>query len=357
MTSTSPFPRRHLVAAAFALCGLALLAAPAAARAQDARIRDLVVEDGSVPVRLMGYGLVVGLPGTGDRPGGGRGSVHTVQSVANLLRRFDVNVPTELLATRNVAAVLVTAELSPFLRPGGRFDVQVASVGDARSLRGGVLYMTPLVSEAGEAAVASAQGALRFGQQRARWGDAESSALAAGAGVLEGDLPRAAGADKAGSRLLLRRPDRVMATRIAEAVNGALGKGVASVEDPGAVALTLAADAEARTTQLAKIAELTLHSARPAMLVLDARDGTVVAGGGLTVGEATVTHGIFTLVVGGAPAAPTDSTSMAVQVRDGASVQQVTAALAAFHLSGDEIGAFLHALADVGALTAEITVR
>ena len=112
-------------------------------------IRDLVIDDQGIAVRLVGYGLVTGLSGTGDVAYSGRNSQHTVQSVANVLRRFDIIVPAELLRTRNVAAVLVTAEVSPYLRPGGRFEVQVSSVGDSRSLRGGVLWMTPLVTEAG----------------------------------------------------------------------------------------------------------------------------------------------------------------------------------------------------------------
>src|SRR4051794_7681204 len=102
-------------------------------RAQTA-VRDLVIEDQSVPVRLMGYGLVVGLDNTGDNGYGGRSSQQTVQSVVNLLKRFDVSVPPEVLRTRNVAAVLVTAEVSPYLRAGGKFEIHVSSVGDARSL-------------------------------------------------------------------------------------------------------------------------------------------------------------------------------------------------------------------------------
>jgi flagellar P-ring protein precursor FlgI len=116
---------------------------PAALQAQGVPIHDLIIDNQAVPVRLVGYGLVTGLTGTGDQTTSGRNSAHTVQSIANLLRRFDVSVPPELMKTRNVAAVLVTAEVSPYLRAGGRFEVQVASVGDARSLRGGILWMTP----------------------------------------------------------------------------------------------------------------------------------------------------------------------------------------------------------------------
>jgi flagellar P-ring protein precursor FlgI len=121
------------------------------------RVRDLTIEDKAIPVRLMGYGLVIGLDGTGDRSGGGKSGGMTVNSVVNLLRRFGIQLPVEALKMKNVAAVLVTAEVSPYLRPGGKFEIHVSSVGDARSLRGGVLWMTPLLSDIGSEPVASAQ--------------------------------------------------------------------------------------------------------------------------------------------------------------------------------------------------------
>src|SRR6185312_12938270 len=124
------------------------------------RVRDLTIGDNNVPVRLMGYGLVVGLDGSGDRASGGKQGGMTVNSIVNLLRRFGVQLPVEALKIRNVAAVLVTAEISPYLRPGGRFEIHVSSVGDARSLRGGVLWMTPLLTDVGGDQMASAQGPL-----------------------------------------------------------------------------------------------------------------------------------------------------------------------------------------------------
>ena len=106
------------------------------------------------------------LNGTGDRVSGTTGSGETVQSIVNLLRRFDISVPARLLRTRNVAAVLVTSEVSTYLRPGGRFEVAVSSLGDARSLRGGVLWMTPLVADAGGQPLAGAQGPIVISSRR-----------------------------------------------------------------------------------------------------------------------------------------------------------------------------------------------
>ena len=118
--------------------GTLMLLARATVGAQDMiHVRDLTIEDKAIPVRLMGYGLVIGLDGTGDKSSGGKSGGMTVNSVMNLLKRFGIQLPIEAMKTRNVAAVLVTAEISPYLRPGGRFEVHVSSVGDARSLRGG----------------------------------------------------------------------------------------------------------------------------------------------------------------------------------------------------------------------------
>jgi len=335
-----------------ALLALALLGGAGRAEAQDARIRDLTLGDATVPVRLVGYGIVVGLDGTGDRGMGSRGAGHTVQSVANLLRRFDVEVPAEVLRTRNVAAVLVTAEISPYLRPGARFPIHVSSVGDARSLRGGVLWMTPLVAEAGGVPVATAQGALMISDGGTARGSyaVETTARAPEAGLLEGDIPRPAFASQ--SRLVLREPDLGTAARIAAAVNQELGDGSARVEDPGAVALALQGNDD-RATVLARIGDLRVRPDRPNRLVIDGRDGTVVAGGDMQVGAATVSHGAVTLTVG----EETGGSPGGVMVPAGTSVQAVAAALHAVQTPPGEIAGIFESLRAVGAISAEVVIR
>ena len=348
-----------------ALTTLALLAClTSVGRAQ--RIRDLT-NDETLPVRLVGYGLVVGLDGTGDRGSGGRASGQTVQSVANLLRRFDIDVPPELLRTRNVAAVLVTAEASPYLRPGGRFEVHVSSVGDAQSLRGGVLWMTPLVSDVGGQPLATAQGNLLISEggatvQMARHlRTVETTARIPTGGLVEADLPRPAFA--ASSRLLLKEPNLGTATRIAAAVDSALGAGTATVEDPGSVLLAVKDTGTARAVALARIRDLPVSAERVARVVIDGRDGTVVAGGDLTVGEAVVSHGAITLTIGGpagaaGPAGPAGAASAnAIRIPVGTSVQQVAAALHAVQSAPSEIAAIFAALREVGAIAAEVVVR
>lgn len=342
--------RRALLCATLA----ALVLAPHVAAAQDVRVRDLTLTEQSVPVRLMGYGLVVGLDGSGDRAGGGRTASHTVQSVANLLRRFDVEVPAEAMRTRNVAAVLVTAELSPYLRSGGRFDIHVSSVGDARSLRGGVLWMTPLVPDVGGDPVAAAQGPLLLSEGGATRGAyvVETTARVPAGGVLEMDLPRPAFASA--SRLLLRTPDLGAAVRIAEAINAQIGGGTASVEDPGSIALTLPAGGD-RPATLNRIGELRVQPDRTPRLVIDSRDGTIVGGGDLVVGEATVSHGAITLSIGAGAGGGADPGN--VQLPPGTPVQQVAAALYAVRTPPGEIAAIFEALREVGAISAEVVVR
>jgi flagellar P-ring protein precursor FlgI len=356
--------------AAFVALELALLAVPAVVGAQgaaapqpgDVRIRDLTTAEGATPIRLMGYGLVVGLDGTGDRAIGGQSAGQTVQSVVNLLRRFDIEVPPDLMRMRNVAAVLVTAEVSPYLRSGGRFEIHVSSMGDARSLRGGVLYMTPLVAEPGGPAMATAQGSLLVSEggsaQAVRYAPTiETTARIPQGGLLEQELPRAAFAQS--NRLLLREPDIGTASRIAAAINQAIAARTATVEDPGSVLLTLADSAD-RAVTMTRIRELAVRPERAPRVVIDGRDGTVVAGGDVTVGAAVVSHGAVTLAIGEdggtAPAAAAGAPA-AVRVAAGTSVQRVASALHAVQTPPQEIAAIFAALRDVGALTADVVIR
>ncbi len=336
---------------------LSTIALPDRALAQEIRISDLTIQESAVPVRLMGYGLVVGLDGTGDRPAGGSSGGQTVQSVANLLRRFDVDVPNEVLRTRNVAAVLVTAEVSPYLRAGGRFEVHVSSLGDARSVRGGVLWMTPLMTDVGGDPVATAQGSLMVSDGGAARGSytIETTARIPSGGLLEGSLPRPEFASA--SRLLLREPDLGTAMRVVTAVNAALGDGTAAIEDPGSIALNLAEDPMQRATTLTEINELRISPLRASRIVIDGRDGTVVAGGDLAVGDAVVSHGLVTLAIGGGTDPAGAAGAGDLRVPAGTSAQQIAAALHSFETPPTEIAAIFEALREIGALSAEVVVR
>jgi len=343
------------------LCSLLLAALAGQAAQAEERIKDLAVVSGVRSNQLVGYGLVVGLDGTGDRVIGGFSSGHTVRSVANLLRRFDVEVPEQLLRTRNVAAVLVTAEVSPYLRPGGRFELHVSSVGDAGSLRGGVLWMTPLQAGPSAPPVATAQGSLLLSETSDGFRNdlyaVETTARIPDGGILEAPLATPDFAQT--SILYLRSPNLSTATRIAEAINAEMGDGTAQVTDPGAVNLELAGAAGAsHASTLAQIGQISVSPQRSARVIIDGRNGTVVAGGNMVVGEAVVSHGSMTLVVGGtqadpnAPPIPGD-----VRMAEGVSVQDVAAALHAVAAPPSAIGAVFESLREVGAIQAEVLVR
>lgn len=327
---------------------------------QGIRVADLVTRPGPIPRRLVGYGLVVGLDGTGDRSFGGLGtSAVTVRSVANLLRRFNIEVPPDQMRLRNVAAVLVTAEASPYLRAGGRIEVQVAALSDATSLRGGVLWMTPLVEDPNAPPVATAQGPLIVSGDALSRGPVRSgnAGRIPDGGILEVD-PEPVPLDTL-PRLSLRRPDLGSAQRIAAAINAALGPGIARVADPGLIALkfgTTAADSV--LGYLAAIDTLVVRESPPARIVIDAREGTVIAGGEIPIGAASVSHRGLTLSIGGTGAAAGDSTgSGLVRAGVGASVSDVAAGLFAAGAKPTDLSAIFDALRAAGAIRAEVVIR
>jgi flagellar P-ring protein precursor FlgI len=250
---------------------------------------------------------------------------------------------------------LVTAEVSPYLRPGGRFEVQVASVGNARSLKGGVLWMTPLQADVGGKPVATAQGTLLVGDlgaTRRMSYTVETSGRMPDGGLLEMELPRPQFADV--SKLLLRSPDIGVASRIAAAIDTALGAGTAKVEDPGAIELTLK-DGD-KSTQLSKIKDLTVTVAVTAKIVIDSRDGTVVTGGEVPVGPGMVNVGSVTLSIGTAPA-DTLAGRGNVHLAPGASVQQLASALHRVQMPPSQIAMVFEALRRAGAISAEVVTR
>jgi flagellar P-ring protein precursor FlgI len=352
----------------FALAVSQLLPATTAAQS-FARIGDLTTRRGEVPRRLVGYGIIVGLDGTGDRSFGGQSSTTmTVRSVVNLLRRFAIEVPADQLRLRNVAAVLVTAELSPFLRTGGRFEVQVGALGDATSLRGGILWMTPLVADPNQPPVATAQGALVVANDpsgRVNYRLGNSGRIADG-GVLEVEQPALALAGDA--QLGLKSPDLRMANRIAAAIVAAYGAGTAKAEDPGSVKLNPGQGrADSLSIWLAAIDTLPVAVVEVARIVIDGRDGTVVTGGDIRLGTATVSHRGLTVAIGvPSPAdsirraAPPDSTgggAGTIKAAVGASVQDLVQGLHAAGAKAGEVAAIFEALRAAGAIRAEVVVR
>ena len=288
---------------------LALLAAsccwPRAARAQaqpagaQTRLKDLVVPAGAAPVQLLGYGIVVGLDRTGDRARGSNGSAYTVQSIANMLQRFGIAVDVERLGTSNAAAVMVTAALDPFAGPGGALDVTVSSLGDARSLAGGVLLQTPLQDMAGGGTVyAMAQGPVLTGTVLAsasgsstRTGPTNTGRVPSGGSVVRAPetVLSATTMD-----LVLKRPDFSNAAAVAAAVNGAFPASATAMH-AGLVRVQIPEAAGGPAGLMAAIEALRVGVDVPARVVVNERTGTIVAGGNVQISQVMITYGSLTI--------------------------------------------------------------
>ncbi|MEP7347565.1 MAG: flagellar basal body P-ring protein FlgI, partial [Gemmatimonadaceae bacterium] len=219
------------------------------------------------------------------------------------------------------------------------------------------LWMTPLIADAGGTPMATAQGALIVDDApvgiRRRYTIIEGSGRIASGGVLENDLPRPRVA--AAPKLLLREPDIGTAARIAAVVDSVIGKGTATVEDPGSVALTLK-DGEA-SAQLAVIGALRVEPTRTGRIVIDTRQGTVVAGGDLILGPAVVSVAGMTLTIGRVSADSTRDDRGAVRLAAGATVQDLAAALQSLRTPPAQVAQILEALRQAGAISAEIVTR
>ena len=271
----------------------------AAPRGGLVRLRDVVDVRGVRDNQLVGYGLVVGLAGTGD----GTQAKFTIQSLANALKRMGVVVPPSTIRVRNAAAVMVTADLPAFSRPGSRLDVTVSSVGDAKSLTGGTLLMTPLKGPDGRV-YALAQGPLSLGGAFAASGGGASlqkNHPTTGTIPSGGLVERTAGIDLTGRdtfELQLRAPDFETAFRIEKALNQAFSKGTARAVDAGTVQVLIPEVLRDRPVEfLAHTLEVGVQPDVPARVVLNERTGTVVLGGDVRISEVSVTHGNLTIAV------------------------------------------------------------
>ena len=267
------------------------------------RIKDLVEFDGVRGNDLVGYGLVVGLDGTGD---GLRNAPFTEDIMATVLERLGVNVAGETMRPQNVAAVLVTAELPAFSRAGSRIDITVSAIGDASSLLGGTLVMTPLNAADGEV-YAVAQGTVISGGV-----SAEGEAASVTQGVpTSGSIPAGARVEREVTfdlsslntvRLALRTPDFTTAGRIEEAINTCFGALVAVMQDSGTVALDVAATRQPSVAHaLRAIETLRVDPERRAMVVVDQRSGTIVMGEEVRISRVAVSQGNLTLRIEEAP--------------------------------------------------------
>ena len=266
--------------------------------ALQVRLKDLVEFDGVRGNDLVGYGLVVGLNGTGD---GLRNSPFTEEALSNLLERLGVNITGEQFRPNNVAAVLVTGVLPPFARAGGRIDVTVSAIGDADSLLGGTLIMTPLNAADGEI-YAVAQGSVLAGGVVAQGDAATVTEGVPTAGVIPNGARVEREIDFAfdslrSLRLALREPDFTTAARIADAINDLAGRPLAAMRDSGTVELDLPRSGMTPARLMSALENIEIAPARRARVVVDQRSGTIVLGDDVRVSRVAISQGNLTLTI------------------------------------------------------------
>jgi flagellar P-ring protein precursor FlgI len=353
---------------------------PAALQAGAIRLKDLVEFDGVRGNDLVGYGLVVGLNGTGD---GLRNAPFTEEIMSNILERLGVNIAGEQFRPKNVAAVLVTASLPPFARVGSQIDITVSAIGDSKSLMGGTLIMTPLNAADGQI-FAVAQGTILAGGAVAE-GDAASVTR----GVpTSGVIPSGARVEReidfsltslTTVRLALRNPDFTTAGRIETAINREFGRAVSVMLDSGTVELDIAATRLASTAHaIGRIENLLVDPQRKARVVVDQSSGTIVMGDDVRLSRVAVSQGGLTLRIEETPLVvqpnpfaegqtvvvprtrasieDDEGTSLA-EVPEGTSLSEVVAGLNALGVSPRDMIDILKSLKAAGALHAEFVVR
>jgi flagellar P-ring protein precursor FlgI len=373
----------HIARPARALLAvLSVLAAPALA-AGPVRVKDLGKLRGWRENALVGYGIATGLAGTGDSPT----NRVTRQTLANVLQQFNVSVPVDQVQSRNVAVVLVTATLPPFAREGDTLDVTVTSAGDARSLVGGSLLLAPLKAANGKV-YALAQGPLSVGGYRY---DANGNVvqknhptvgnIPGGATVEVGVESQVLGADQR-LTFVLSDPDYTTAQRIAEALNGELGDGLAQARDAQGIDIVVPEAERGRLVHfVARIENASVEPDRRARVVINERTGTVVAGADVRIAPVSITHGDLKVSITeqnsasqpvgawrtgrGVQSLIVTNTQIDVNEPNGAAsvppgedtVADLVQSLARLKTSSRDIIAILQAIKAAGALRAELVIQ
>jgi flagellar P-ring protein precursor FlgI len=370
--------RRAALLAAATLSGLSPLYVCEFAEAAP-RIKDIADFEGVRENQLVGYGLVVGLAGSGDSL---RNSPFTRQSLQAMLERLGVNAAAGNLNTKNVAAVMVTANLPPFAAQGSRIDVTVSALGDARSLAGGQLLVTPLMG-ADQQVYAVAQGALAIGGFSAQGASGSSVSrgvttagrIASGA-LVEREIPFDI-ASQPTLRLSLRNPDFTTAQRMAQTINSHIGGQIAQATNPGTVTLTRPEGAAPdMVALLSAIENLEVAVDAPARIVIDESSGIVVMGENVRVSTVAIAQGNLTISVSEDPfvsqphgrsegqtvVVPQSTVSVQedggglVVVPGGLPLRQLVDGLNALGVSPRDMISILQALKTAGAIQAEIEV-
>ncbi|HSV74832.1 MAG TPA: flagellar basal body P-ring protein FlgI [Chthonomonadales bacterium] len=357
---------------------MAVAAALSAPAVGQVRIKDIAGVQGARSNQLIGYGIVVGLDGSGD----GNSTIVTAQSVVNALQRFGMSVPHGAIKVRNVAAVVVTADLPPFARNGQRIDVTVASLGDARSLQGGTLLQTPLQGADGEV-YAVAQGSVSIGGFNVTAGgsQAQKNHVAAGriprGAIVEREVPTSI-SDGRTLDIALHDPDFTTASRVADAINARLPDARATAVDPTTIRVSAPGGASSLVGFVAQIESLAVTPDTQARIVVNERTGTVVIGGDVRITPCAIAHGSLqirvenTPIVAIPPPFSDDGRPVVVPLKDvtvregraklGAvpattTVQQLVTALNSLGATPRDLIAILQAMRAAGHVTAVIEVQ
>jgi|KBSSwiStaDraftv2_1062776.scaffolds.fasta_scaffold25807_7 flagellar P-ring protein precursor FlgI len=363
------------------LCALAFLTSNlsrATSEAKKVLLRDITTIAGVRDNPLVGYSIVVGLNGTGDR----RQTLFTTQTLANIMQRMGVQIPANQVRVNNVAAVFVTASLPPFSRPGMALDVTVSSIGDAKSLEGGVLLLTPLHGPDGQV-YAEAQGPLTLGGYSA--GGTGNSKMVnhptVGRIPAGGTVERDTAVDlshMATVSLMLRDPDFTAARDISAVINQQFKKDISTVVDSRQINVQVSNSGTSSVPDLiSQIQNLSIDFHPPAKVVVNERTGTIVMGGDVKLSPVSVLHGTLTVEVatkfavsqpeplsknGQTVVVPDqnveahESSAKAIHLAEGASVEELINGLQTMGATARDIVAILQAIKAAGGLQAELEV-
>ena len=350
------------------------------AEAASVRLRDMVMIAGARDNQLVGYGLVVGLAGDGDKD-----PVYTKQTVANMLQRYGINIPATTLSSKNVGVVLVTGDIPAFLKPGSRLDVQVSSMGDAKSLQGGVLLQTPLLGADGNV-YAVAQGPVSVGGFSAGTGGGGGASVTKNhptvatiinGALVEREIPATIVHDNS-IELLLREPSFTSAARLAEAVNQVFTNS-AQAMDSTSVRVRLPEGLEAQPVDfIARLESVEVTPDTPARIIINERTGTIVATATIRISNCAVSQGNLTITVASTldvsqpnplssagttavtPRTDTkvnESKASLVTLPELPTVEKVASSLNALGVTPRDMMAIFQAMKQAGALQAELIIR
>lgn len=331
---------RILIALAFIL---------AAFDAQAARLKDIANIRGVRGNQLVGYGMVVGLSGTGDSK-----SEFTNKSIERMLDRLGVKVQGKDISTKSVAAVIVTAELPPFARSGNKIDVTISTLGDASSLKGGMLVQTPLRA-ADQQVYVVAQGPLLVGYSGT--GVHETVGRLPNGGMIERDIGQEFASRKM-FRMTLHNPDFTTAARVVKVINKELAGKYATALDAGTIDVVSPPTYEGKGVELlAMIESLEINPDQAAVVVVNERTGTVVIGHGVKISKCAISHGDLTVKVGSDSSSTSkkDGDHMMV-IEDSANVGDIVKAMNKLGVSPKDLITILESIKAAGALHGDLEI-